>query len=117
MPGTMAKWGKKRWKITAKKINPINEMSYSMNYNTDEGKKEKRTLTIPYDVYREFGVNIQVEINDWYRYLGCSAPLYLGKKRFGPRKLKLTGVSVSEIRVTDTGTVRSASIELDFAEA
>lgn len=116
MASTMAKWGKKKWKITSSKLNPIDEVSYTMGYDADEGKKEKRTVKVPYTVYKEFGVNVQKEIDDWYKLLGKSNPLYFGKKRFGPKKLKLISVDVSSVQVSDTGTVRSASFSLSLTE-
>ncbi len=116
MASTMAKWGNKKWKITTSKLNPVDEVSYSMSFNSEEGKKEKRTVKVPYTVYKEFGVNVQQEIDDWYMFLGKSNPLYFGKKRFGPKKLKLTAVDVSEVKVSDTGVVRSASFSLSLTE-
>lgn len=112
----MAKWGPKKWKISNKKLNPIEELSLKMAYDTDEKKKEKREVTLPYKVYKEFGVNVDKEISSWYKLLGKSNGLYLGKKRMGPKKLKLVDVSVSAIKVTDTGVVRSAEFSLSFAE-
>ena len=112
----MAKWGPKKWKISKKKLNPINELSLKMGYDTDKKKKEKREVTLPYEVYKEFGVNVNKEISSWYNLLGTSNGLYLGKKRFGPKTLKLIDVSVSAIKVTDTGIVRSAEFSLNFIE-
>lgn len=112
----MAKWGSKKWKISRKKLNPVKDLDLKMSYNTDEKKKEKRTVSVPYEVHKEFGVNVEKEIKSWYKLLGKSYGLYLGKKRFGPKKLKLTEASISSIQVTDTGAVRSAEISLSFTE-
>lgn len=117
MPSTiMAKWGKKKWRISSKKLNPIGEISYTMPYDSDADEKGKRSVKVPYTVYKEFGVDVDTEINDWYRLLGSINGLYIGKKRFGPAKLKLTDVSVASIHVSDGGVVRSASFSLSFTE-
>lgn len=113
---TMAKWASKKWRISDKQLNPILALSYDMGYNTDDKKKEKRTVSFPYKVYKEFGVNVDEEIGSWYKLLGKTSGLYLGKKRFGPKQLKLTEVSVSNIEVTDTGIIRSAEFSLSFIE-
>lgn len=112
----IAKWGNKKWEISSKKLNPVNEISIDMGYNTDEKRKEKRTVKVPYKVYKEFGVDVENEINSWYEELGKAAGLYIGSKRFGPKLLKLTNVSASAIQATDTGVIRSAEFSLDFEE-
>ncbi len=112
----MMKWGKKKWKLSKKKIMSLEQLSYSMSYNTEDKKKEPRTISVPYTVYREFGVNVKKEVSDWNKFLGKSYGLYIGKKRFGPKKMKLTGVDVSDINITPKGVVQSASISLSLEE-
>lgn len=112
----MAKWGSKKWKISKKKIIPIENASLNMSYNTDKKKKEKRTCTIPYNVYLEFGVDVKTEISYWYKNLGKSNALYFGKSKFGANKMKLVEADVTEVETTQNGTIRSASISLSFEE-
>ena len=116
MAKIQAKWGKKRWYINSKKINPINALSLDMAYDTDEGTKSKRTISLPYELYSEMGMSVRKEVNQWYKRLGKSYPLYLGTKRFGAKKFKLTDVSVSDITVTQKGGIKSAAITLSFEE-
>ncbi|MDE7425582.1 MAG: hypothetical protein K2N51_18130 [Lachnospiraceae bacterium] len=112
----MAKWGSKKWKVSKKMILPIENASLNMSYDTEKKKKEKRTCTIPYNIYLEFGVDVKKEIDFWYKNLGKNNPLYLGKTRFGSNKMKLTGADVTEVATTQNGTIRSASISLSFEE-
>lgn len=116
MATVMAKWGSKKWTVSTKKLNPVDNISYGMSYDKEKKKKEKRSITIPYTVYKEFGVDVKKEIDAWYKVLGKSNGLYLGKKRFGPKKLKLISVNVSSIKITETGIVRSAEFSLNFEE-
>lgn len=112
----MAKWGSKKWKVSKKMILPIENASLNMSYNTEKKKKEKRTCTIPYNIYLEFGVDVKKEIDFWYKNLGKNNPLYLGKSRFGSNKMKLIEADVTDVVTTQNGTIRSASISLSFEE-
>lgn len=119
MAGTVqAKWSSKKWKMNSSVLNSINAASYGMSYDSDEKKKEKRSITIPYDIHIGLGIkSIRTEINSWYKLLGHSAPIYFGTKRFGPKKSKLIDVSVSNIELSKKGEIISASLSLKFEEA
>jgi len=119
MAGTVqAKWNSKKWKMNSSKINPISAASYGMSYDSDEKTKEKRSITIPYEIHIGLGIkSIRTEINSWYKLLGQTGPIYFGTKRFGPKKSKLIDVSVSNIELAKDGTIISASLSLKFEEA
>lgn len=113
----MAKWANKKWQISSDSLTPIDNLTYAMTYDTDEGTKDKRTLKAPYTLYKEFGdIDIASEIDNWYPSLGCKAPFYIGKTRFGPSTWQLIGVSILDLQVSDSGVIRKATIELSFEE-
>lgn len=113
---TIMKWGKKKWKINKKVIQSLEKLSYSMSYNVDDKKKDPVEITIPYAVYRELGVNVKKEVNNWKKYLGETHGLYIGKKRFGPKRMKLVSVDVSDILVAPKSTIHAASISITLRE-
>lgn len=109
-------WRDKRWDMSPKKLNLADNLSMSMNFNRDEAKADKATVTLPYSAYAEFGVNPGDEIGYWRYMLGQEGYIYAGTNKLYGEKMKLVGVDCSEIKVTEDGTVRSVSISLSFEE-
>ena len=48
--------------------------------------------------------------------MGTTGPFFLGGKRFGPEKMQLTNVDVSDISTDDLGRIRRAKISLTLVE-
>lgn len=114
--GVMAKWGKMKWKCTSNLLLPL-ENDLSIKYSINEkNKKEKQTISFSYIPNSASGANVKAEVKRWNSLVGKVNPLYIGKKRFGPKKLKLKSASVSEINVYGNGQITQASIALTFEE-
>lgn len=112
----MAKFGKIKWVFSPKKLMPIaDDLSGSHGLN-DKGKKDKATYSFSYKAASAAGANPRKELEKAKKHLGRVHPLYIGKKRFGPAKLKLTGVNPSNIMVYSGGDIISMEIGLDFEE-
>ena len=112
----MAKWGSMKWVFKSDKILPIeNDLSITYSIN-DKNKKEKIPVSFSYIPSAITGANVNKELNRWKKLIGKSHPLYIGKKRFGPAKLKLKSVEESDISVYARGVKVSASISLSFIE-
>lgn len=112
----MAKFGKIKWVFSTKKLMPIeDDLSGSHGLN-DKGKKDKATYSFSYKVAMAAGVNPRKELSKAKKHLGKVHPLYIGKKRFGPAKLKLTAVNPSNIMVYAGGDILSMEIGLEFEE-
>lgn len=114
--GVMAKWGKKKWQCTSKKIMPIEDdlaIAYGVN---DKNKKEAQTISFSYVPKLALGIDVKKEVESWSSLVGKVNPLYIGTKRFGPKKLKLKSVSVSDIAVYSNGKPTQAGITLNFEE-
>lgn len=110
-----AKWGKKKWLIKSDKILPISDdlsIQYSLN---NKNKKAKIPVSFSYAPLSATGANVNKEIDIWKKYIGKTHPLYIGKKRFGPKRLKLISVEASDIKVYRTKKI-SAGIKLTFEE-
>lgn len=114
--GVMAKWGKMKWQCTSEKIMPIeNDLTLKSSVN-DKNKKEAQTVSFSYVPHLETGANVRTEVNRWSSLVGKVNPLYIGTKRFGPKKLKLKSASATDIVVQGVGTMTSAGIALEFEQ-
>ena len=116
MSVVMAKWGKMKWLINSKKLLTIEDdlaIKYGIN---DKNKKEKIEISFSYTPNSASGVNVNTEINRWKSLVGKSNPLYIGKKRFGPKSLKLKSAEVTDIQIYGKGIKLSAAIALTFIE-
>lgn len=112
---TMAKWGKMKWVMKSDKLLPIND-DLSIEYSlTKKNKKAKIPISFSYTPATATGANVDKEIKRWKSLVGKSNPLYIGKKRFGPKRLKLLSAKSSDIKVYGTKKIY-ASIELSFEE-
>lgn len=112
----MAKWGPMKWVLKSNKILPI-QNDLSIEYALDDnGKKEKIPVSFSYAPAAVTGTDVKKEIERWKKLVGKAYPLYIGKKRFGPSKLKLTSVNASDINVYAGGRITSAAIDLSFME-
>ena len=87
-----------------------------MQLDPDKKKKDKRTISMSYTVYLETGVKVRKEITGWYKRIGKKNGLYIGAKRFGPKKMRLDSVSASDIGVEPNGRIHYATISLSFTE-
>lgn len=112
----MMKWGGKKWTLSKKTIMSLEKLSMSMGYNTEDNKREPITISIPYTVYKEYGVDVNMEVSAWAFYLGSENGLYIGTERFGPMRMKLVGVDVSDINVTPGGIIQSATLSISLEE-
>lgn len=98
-------------------LKPITKLTYEMGYNAEKKKKEKRTISFTYKVYLETGIKVAGEITSWRKKVGKKKRLYIGAKRFDPKKMRLDKVSASEIEVTPDGGLHYATIQLTFTQA
>lgn len=113
---TQIKWKDKHWQTNTKVVNSADNLTISQSFNTDEGKKDKMSIELPYSCYIELGVNPKSEIDYFFAVLGKSDYIYVGKQKLVGCKMKLTNVSLSDVQVTENGVVRSAMITLSFEE-
>ena len=126
----MAKWGKKKWEVSPKKILALESLETSFALMADTGdagdaegrpparrrRLELQPLSFGMLLSDAAGVRVRDELNSWKYSVGKSAPLYLGGRRFGPRKLMLTGAGVSDAVIDNFGRLRQAYLSLSFVE-
>lgn len=126
--GYTAKWGPKGFIVSPTKIVPLLNLSTSFSVKSDSGNeasgtaatnprgRELQTVSLSTLYVRGAGVDPRGQIAEWEAQVGQSYPLYIGGQRFGPAKLTLKSVDVSDILLTNSGRFLQAAIALTFEE-
>lgn len=124
---TMAKWGPKKWAVSAKKVVALQGLSFSYaqvadNNTSTEDKKptnERGTELFPLSftttLHSGAGVDVRKEIESWEKLVTQVDYFYLGGKKLGP-KLQLRKVDVSDVKLDDLGRMRLATLSFEFKE-
>lgn len=123
-----ALWGPKGFIISPSKIVPLLGLSTSFAVKSDSGNdtsgtsttntkgRELQTISLSTLYVRGAGVDPRGQIAEWEAQVGKSYPLYIQGQRFGPSKLMLKSVDVSDILLTNTGKFLQCSVALNFEE-
>ena len=123
-----ALWGPKGFIVSPTKVVPLLGLTTVFSVKADTGNdaqsssttnikgKELQTLSLSTLYVRGAGVDPRGQIAEWEALVGKSYPLYIDGQRFGPKKLMLKRVNVSDILLTNTGGFLQAAIALDFEE-
>lgn len=124
---TMAKWGSKKWAVSAKKVVALQGLSFSFSQVADNNTstEEKKTtnergtdlfpLSFTTTLHSGAGVDVRAEIESWKKLVTKVNYFYLGGKKLGP-KLQLRKVSVSNVQLDDLGRMRLATLSFEFKE-
>lgn len=125
--GYTAKWGPKGFLVSEKKIVPLGEVSTSITMKTDNGEdtsgtpptntrgRELQPVSFSTTYLRSAGVDPEAQFKAWGDLVGESYPLYIGNKRFGPKKLMLNGVDAT-MTYAPNGLLLKADLTLNFEE-
>ena len=123
-----AKWGKKGFLVSPTKIVPLEsfktgESMKSDSKNDTSGKnptntrgKETQKITFSTTYLRAAGVDPLAQYNEWCGEIGKSYPLYVGGKRFGPAKMELTAVNVTDNLLSPSGEFIQLKLSLTLTE-
>lgn len=123
-----AKWGPKGFIVSPTKIVPLRDLSTSFSIKSDNGNttsgtkttntrgRELQTLSLSTLYVRAAGVDPRGQIAQWESLVGEAYPLYIAGERFGPQKLMLKSVSVSDVLLSNTGLFLQCAISLSFEE-
>ena len=122
------KWGPKGFLVSPSKIVPFKDFTTSMTLKADSENdtsgtapintrgRELQPMTFSTTYLRAAGVDPRAQIEEWEGELGNSYPLYIGGKRFGPPKMRLTQVAVSDVVLSNKGEFLQATLAFTFAE-
>jgi hypothetical protein len=123
-----ALWGPKGFIISPSKIVPLMDLTTGFAVKTDNSNdtsrnatvntrgKELQTLSLSTLYVRGAGVDPRGQIAEWEAQVGNAYPLYIEGKRFGPNKLMLKSVDVSDILLSNTGKMLQCAIAVKFEE-
>ena len=125
----MAYWNGMKWEVSNKQIAYLESLTTAYSIDTDtnadkEGKKPteqigKSLIEITFNTtYRvETGTSdIKAMLQKWESMVGKSAPLIIGSAIFGPDKMQLQSVSVSNIDLSPKGVMRAATCSFKLKE-
>lgn len=123
-----ALWGPKGFIVSPSKIVPLMNLSTSFSVKSDTGNdtsgasstntkgRELQTVTLSTIYVRGVGVDPRGQIAEWEAQVGQAYPLYIQGQRFGPSKLMLKSVDVSDVLLTNTGKFLQCAVSLTFEE-
>lgn len=123
-----ARWGSMGFLVSPSKVVPFDNFSTSINLKTDNGNDtsgtsasntrglELQQMSFSTKYMRALGVDPRERFNAWKALVGKDHPLYIGNKRFGPAKMELIGVSVSELITDNTGRFISITLDITLQE-
>ena len=123
-----ALWGPKGFIVSPSKIVPLLDLTTAFAVKTESGSdasgtattntmgRELQTVSLSTLYVRGAGVDPRGQIEEWRAQVGKSYPLYIEGKRFGPAKLMLKSVNVSNVRLTNTGKFLQCTVALQFEE-
>lgn len=123
-----ALWGPKGFIISPSKIVPLMDLTTAIAVKADNGNdtsgtavtnvrgRELQKVSLSTLYVRGAGVDPRGQIAEWEAVVGQSYPLYIEGKRFGPPKLTLKSVDVSDVLLSNTGKFLQCAIAVNFEE-
>ena len=123
-----AKWGKKGFLVSPTKIVPFESFKAGLKMKSDSkndtsGKDPKNTRGVESQSFsfsatylRAAGVDPRAQYEEWCGEIGKSYPLYIGGKRFGPAKMELTSVDISESIISPRGDFIKVVLAIQLTE-
>ena len=125
----MASWNGMSWECSPKEITWLEGLSTSFeietNTNADKSGKSPTEMVGMKEIPVSFSTTYRVEtgtrdikkkISEWRALIGKAAPLIIGNEIFGPNKLQLTKVVISNIKMRPNGLFTAATLSFSFKE-
>lgn len=125
----MAQWGEMTWGVSPEQIAFLESFtaSYGVEVNTNADKDGNSPTEKVAQKLVEFSLSttymvetgtrdVRGVVNRWSGLVGKVHPLIIGIAAFGPGNMMLMSVSVSNVRLTADGTMKAATIDLQFKE-
>ena len=120
-----ARWGPKGFLVSPTKIVPIDGLSASVAVKSDgdsgsspTGARalEPQKITFGATYLRAAGVDPLAQFEEWKSLVGQAHPLYIGDKRFGPAKMMLSSVEMSDVLLTNSGEFLKVMLSISMEE-
>ena len=126
--GYKAQWGPMGFLVSPDKIVPFENLATSITLKTDNGNsssgssstnvrgREPQPISFTTKYMRALGVDPRERFEAWSELVGQSYPLYIGDKRFGPEKMILTGINMSELVTSNNGDFLALKLDITMQE-
>jgi hypothetical protein len=123
-----ALWGSKGFIVSPSKIVPLMNLATTFALKSDSGNdtsgtattntrgRELQSVSLSTRYVRAAGVDPRGQLAEWHALVGKANPLYIGGQRFGPPKLMLKSVDVSNVLMDNQGKFLQADVALKFEE-
>ncbi len=125
----MAYWNGMRWEVSGRQIAYLESLTTAYSIDTDtnadkEGQKPTESVGVSLmevsfnTTYRiETGTSdIRSVLEQWKAMIGTAAPLIIGNAIFGPDKMQLQSVNVSNVELSPKGIIRAATCAFKLKE-
>lgn len=125
---TQASWGPKSFVISNSKITGIKDLktAYALKTGNNEDTsgtpptntkgRELQEVSFSVQYLKAAGANPRSELSSWYGQIGNAYPMYLGGKTFGPPKLQLQHVDVSDVILSNSGDMLACTLSISLKE-
>lgn len=124
----IAKWGPMGFVVSPTKIIPFNNLSTTIAIKTDTANdangnpptnvrgRELQSMNFSTTYLRAAGVDPRARYEQWGTLVGQTYPLYVGGKRFGPAKMMLSSVAISDLLLSNKGDFLSVTVDITLTE-
>lgn len=125
----MGYWNGMRWEVSSREIAYLESLTTAYSIDTDtnadkEGQKPTENVGVSLmevsfsTTYRiETGTpDIRSVLEQWKTMIGKAAPLIIGNAIFGPDKMQLQSVSVSNVELSPKGIIRATTCAFKLKE-
>lgn len=124
----LARWGPKGFLISPTKIVPFNGFSTTVALKADSENdtsgtaptntrgRELQQMSFSTTYLRAVGVDPRAQFEEWQTLIGQAHPLLIEGRQFGPAKMLLTEVSLSDVEFSNTGAFLSATVNIVLQE-
>lgn len=126
--GVIASWMGKQWEISPSRIIALHGMTTSLGLDaetnqddagqspTNVRKLKLQSFSLDWMLNASAGADVRAEIESWKELIGEFGPLLLGGKQFGPEKLQLTDISLSNFLFNNNGQILETKISIKLNE-
>lgn len=126
---TMAYWNGMTWGVSSKEIAFLESLTTSFSIETStnadkEGKSPTESVArslVEFSLSTTYRVetgtrDIRGVINSWKALVGTTGPLVIGGSTFGPDRMQLQDVGVSNLRLNASGVMLAVTLSFKFKE-
>lgn len=121
MANVVLMWRKKKLRVDAAQIYPVQDFSASVEIKKKKSSSKKKKTELEEIEFSavcnaSMGVDPQAEYASWRKLIKCSGILYLHGKAWRTNPFVLQSVSLDDVILDNYGRIRHAELKLAFQE-